>query len=150
MILMLLVPAVVVLFTVPVLFISPGGDVSREGGAVDHNWGGHAWSHANVTWALAAFAAIFYVRAGRPKAKQAWDQNRFGFLAWCAVVWGAIGFAIDGVLTAMVGDDTTWTHAFGLQAGLQFPFMLGLIFFGLPALVNEVRRPRRAPMSSVA
>lgn len=143
---MLLVPAIVLVFTVPVLFISPGGDVSEEGGEVDHNWGGHAWSHANVAWGLGILAYLFYAGAGRPTARHAWQTHRFGFLAWCAVVWGVVGFAIDGVLTSMVGDDTTWTHAFGLQAFLQFPFMLGILVFGVPTLISVARRrPSRTP-----
>ncbi len=145
--LMLLVPVAVVLLTVPALLIVPPGHEGTEGGPVDHNWGGHAWSHANVAWFLGVMAVVFYLRAGRPTLVQAFAGNRFGFLAWAAVVWGAAGFTVDGVLTAMVGDDTTWTHEAALQMALQFPFMIGILVFGIPALVREIRRPKgqRAP-----
>ncbi len=72
-----------------------------------------------------------------------WYQNRTAFLAWCTAAWDLTGFFIDGVLTALVGDDTTCTHETIVQVPMQIPFILGILVFGDPALVKEIQKPKQ-------
>ncbi len=138
------VPLVTILTTVAVFLIVPTGHEGVEGGPVDHNWGGHAWAHATVASALAFCAYYIFVNRKADTLGAAWRTNPYAVLAWCAIAWGAAGFFLDGILTAFVGDDTTWTHAFGLQAALQFPFMFGILIFGALAGIRRMSLRRRA------
>lgn len=137
-----LVPVAVVAFTLPGFLFVPPGHEGVEGGPVDHNWGGHAWSHANVAWALGLLAFIIHRHRAQASLRGAFRETPFLALAWIALVWGAVGMAVDGVLTAFVGDDTTWTHSGAVQAFLQLPLLVGYPLFGLLALVFRGRAKR--------
>lgn len=139
------IPLVTIIPLILGFFVVPHGHEGVEGGPVDHNWGGHAWAHA--TTSLGILFCLYHIHINRRTSSlaEAWAANPFAVLAFCAVLWGGIGLFLDGVLTAFVGDDTTWTHHPALQAALQSPYMLGGLILGPLALVRRRRRRRAGP-----
>lgn len=141
-------PVIVILSLALVLFLVPEGHEGVEGGPVDHNWGGHGWHHGFLSGVLLFFAYYFYVNRKAETPRAAWATNPYAVLLWCIIAWGAGAYLIDGLLTAFVGDDTTWTHDQWVQAPLQVPFVFGLPIMGALAGIRHLRMRRLTAVHS--